>query len=398
MEDESVLQQTLAALLQRREQLSARRRQLLDALAGRDGVNLAQATQAGARGPSEESTWKEQGRGASHQPAGDDGDQVPGESTRGAGEWPFSLYAPLLNLWRQALGGMGSANALKWSEWMPTDHFAALFRTFAQASPPPKSGGSAGPSTSPLIIMRGSGSKIPFFCVHALLGSVFHYHRLASLMDKDQPFYALQAPGLDGTEAPLDSVDALARFYLQSVREVQPVGPYQLGGYSFGSWIALEMANQLIEEGEKVRFVGILGTDVPLSVSMPFIYEQVSFFSQYTEAFQHNILEAFLPYEGRIRRALGQDGHARLSPLWRVVIAHNKAALRFAPKPYPGKLTLFETIDQQLRSPFDASRGWKRLSTEGVETHLVSGNHLNMLDEPHVRDLAGKLTPCLNRS
>jgi thioesterase domain-containing protein len=217
-------------------------------------------------------------------------------------------------------------------------------------------------------------------------------------MDEDQPFYALQAPGLDGSETPLDSVDAFARLYLQSIREVQPAGPYKLGGYSFGSWIAFEMANQLIEEGETVDFVGILGTDVPLSVSMPLVYDQFSFLSEYSEAFQHNILEPFLPYQGRVKRALGQkdDGHS--SPLWRVVKAHNKAALRFAPKPHPGRLTLFETIDQQMRNPFDISRGWKRLSTEGVDTHLVSGNHLNMLDEPHVRDLAEKLTRCLNES
>jgi thioesterase domain-containing protein len=87
-----------------------------------------------------------------------------------------------------------------------------------------------------------------------------------------------------------------------------------------------------------------------------------------------------------------------LPPLVRVVIAHNRAALRFEPKPLAAKLVLFETLDQQARTPFDASRGWKRLSTQPVETHLVSGNHLSMLDEPHVRDLAQKLTQCLNRT
>src|SRR5262249_20750911 len=87
-------------------------------------------------------------------------------------------------------------------------------------------------SVSPMITMRSSGSKVRFFCVHALLGSVFHYHRLAAYMDPEQPFYALQAPGLDGSETPLETVDAFAQFYLRAVREVQPKGPYRLGGYS----------------------------------------------------------------------------------------------------------------------------------------------------------------------
>lgn len=263
---------------------------------------------------------------------------------------------------------------------------------------PAGNGGQRGPSPSPLMVMRGSGSKIPFFCVHALLGSVFHYHRLARLMDKEQPFYGLQAPGLDASEAPLDTVDAFAQLYLRSVREIQPKGPYKLGGYSFGSWIAFQMASQLVEEGEEVGLVAILGTGVPLSVSMPWVYEQVRFLSRYWQDFKTNILQPFLPYKERMKLAPGQDQPRGLPPLLRVLMAHNRAALRFEPKPYTGKLTLFETLDQQFRTPLDASRGWKRLSTKPVETHLVSGNHLSILDEPHVRDLAAKLTQCLNRT
>jgi thioesterase domain-containing protein len=246
--------------------------------------------------------------------------------------------------------------------------------------------------------MRSSGSKVPFFCVHALLGSVFHYHRLAGYMNPDQPFYALQAPGLDGSETPLETVDAFAEFYLRAVRGVQPKGPYRLGGYSFGSWIAFQMASRLIEQGDEVDLVAILGTDVPLSVSMPMVYEYVSFMAQYWEDFERNILRPFLPYETRIKGASGQDKHTGLSPVLRVTIAHNKAALRFEPKTQTVRLALFETVDQQFRTPLDPSRGWKRLSSRAVETYLVSGNHLSMLDEPHVQDLAAKLTQCLNRT
>ena len=262
---------------------------------------------------------------------------------------------------------------------------------------PTGSEGQPGASASPLVVMRGSGSKIPFFCVHALLGSVFHYHRLASLMDKDQPFYGLQAPGLDASEAPLDTVDAFAQLYLQAVRAVQPHGPYKLGGYSFGSWIAFQMASRLIEQGEPVAMVAILGTDVPVSVSMPWVYDHMSFVSQYWQDFERNILRPFLSYQERMKRAPEQGSTKELPPLLRVVMAHNRAALRFEPRPLAGQLVLFETLDQQSRTPLDASRGWKRLSTKPVETHLVSGNHLSMLDEPHVRDLAEKLTQCLNR-
>jgi thioesterase domain-containing protein len=252
-------------------------------------------------------------------------------------------------------------------------------------------------SSSPLICMRSNGSKTPFFCVHALLGSVFHYHHLANLLDPGQPFYGLQAPGLDGSEAPLDNIGLFAERYLKAIRTVQPQGPYKLGGYSFGSWVAFQIAQDLLQQGEAVSLLVILGTGVPLSVTAPALFEQVKFLSEYSDAFVKNVIHPFLSYEQRIVLQSGSDEES-LPPLLRLVSSHNKAALLWEPKPYPGPITLLETSDQQLRTPLDTSRGWKRLTTHEVETRLVSGNHLNMLDEPHVRDLAAKLTACLNRA
>jgi thioesterase domain-containing protein len=70
----------------------------------------------------------------------------------------------------------------------------------------------------------------------------------------------------------------------------------------------------------------------------------------------------------------------------------------YDPRPYSGKITLLETIEQQVRTPFDPSRGWSRLSLREVETHLIPGNHLSMLNPPHVSDLAEKITLCLDKT
>src|SRR6185436_2978377 len=44
------------------------------------------------------------------------------------------------------------------------------------------------------------------------------------------------------------------------IRQVQPEGPYQLAGWSFGGTIALEMAQQLQKGGESVAFLGVIDT------------------------------------------------------------------------------------------------------------------------------------------
>jgi thioesterase domain-containing protein len=251
---------------------------------------------------------------------------------------------------------------------------------------------------SPLICMRAEGDKTPFFCVHALLGSTFHYFALANLLDKDQPFYALQAPGLDGVQQPLNRISEFASYYIGYIREVQPKGPYKIGGYSFGGLVAFEIARQLALSGESVSSLIIFGTDVPIAVSNPKLFKGLEFLSQYYADFYKNIVKPFFSYEKRVN---WNDGSKKLpfSPvLVRVALAHCQAAFRYNPTPFPGKITLFETLEQQVLSPADPSRGWDQLASVGVETQLISGNHLSMLDEPHIYDLAKKLNWCLSQS
>jgi N-(5-amino-5-carboxypentanoyl)-L-cysteinyl-D-valine synthase len=51
---------------------------------------------------------------------------------------------------------------------------------------------------------------------------------------------------------PGESFEALAQYYVEQVRELQPEGPYSLLGWSFGGVLALEMALQLARAGERV--------------------------------------------------------------------------------------------------------------------------------------------------
>ncbi|MER6999328.1 amino acid adenylation domain-containing protein [Streptomyces sp. NPDC000410] len=51
---------------------------------------------------------------------------------------------------------------------------------------------------------------------------------------------------------PMESFEALARYYLDHIRELQPSGPYSFLGWSFGGVLALEVSLQLARAGEKV--------------------------------------------------------------------------------------------------------------------------------------------------
>jgi thioesterase domain-containing protein len=91
-----------------------------------------------------------------------------------------------------------------------------------------------------------------------VFGNVVGYADLCLGLGSEQPFYGLQSVGVDGKEAPLDSIEEMAKLYIREIRSVQLHGPYALIGVCFGGTVAYEMARQLLEAGHEVAFLGLL--------------------------------------------------------------------------------------------------------------------------------------------
>jgi aryl carrier-like protein/pimeloyl-ACP methyl ester carboxylesterase len=100
------------------------------------------------------------------------------------------------------------------------------------------------PASPFLLPFHPTGTRRPFFCV-------WMPYQLAATLGPEQPVYGLYPHGLDGQTIP-QTIEEIAADYVQAIRSVQPQGPYVLGGYCFGSMVALEMAHQLRQQGEQV--------------------------------------------------------------------------------------------------------------------------------------------------
>ncbi|MEV4643107.1 amino acid adenylation domain-containing protein, partial [Actinoplanes sp. NPDC049548] len=109
-----------------------------------------------------------------------------------------------------------------------------------------------------LLPLRTGGSATPLFCVHPAAGIGWVYSGLLRHVHPRTPVYALQARGLTRPDARPDTVAAMVKDYLDQVRTVQPTGPYQLLGWSFGARIAHAMAARLRAEGEQVALLALL--------------------------------------------------------------------------------------------------------------------------------------------
>ena len=106
-----------------------------------------------------------------------------------------------------------------------------------------------------IVPLQPRGSRSPIFGVPGHNGDVFLYRALAQQLGEDQPFFGLQAPGLEDGSEPLTSVEDLAGYFARQIREFRPAGPYVIVGYCAGATIAFELARQLREQGGAIESV-----------------------------------------------------------------------------------------------------------------------------------------------
>ncbi len=244
---------------------------------------------------------------------------------------------------------------------------------------------------SAVIALQPLGSKPPFFFVHGMGGTVMRFRDLARHMAPDQPFFGIQAKGLDGAETCLDRVEDMAEVYLQDLRSAHPEGPYYLGGYSFGGYVALEMARRLLEQGEEVRSLVLLDTYVGGSQSLIERFmtlsaaQKIAYVRRRARRYRKNLRRRiefwFLPPAvKKVRRGCGAAEHS------------------YQLRPYPERIVLFRAGEKGLRGLEEPGDGWQKYATGGLEIHELDGDHGNILNEPNVQSLAAELCQCLERA
>jgi FkbH-like protein len=285
-----------------------------------------------------------------------------------------------------------------------------------------------------LVPMRASGDRPPFYCVHGAGGNVLSLRDLAMAMPPDQPFYCLQARGLDGKTEPFDSVEETAAHYVNEIRQLQPQGPYFFGGGCYGGLVAFEMARQLREQGQQVGLVALIDTYNHAFGSMlpksKFLYYNTRFVAQ--RALHHARRLAGLRageraeyLRGRVQGLLRHlrsflgvaigtertqvvgapppgvpvpeshhgDFHRTLT---RVVDANMAAQRKFTPRVYEGDVTLFRAGDPFIEPYQDRFLGWKPVVRGTIDAHVVPGDHAQITEEPNVRILAAQLDRLLH--
>jgi amino acid adenylation domain-containing protein len=283
-------------------------------------------------------------------------------------------------------------------------------------------------SWSSLFPVHPTGSKPPFFWVHGDLSNAF----LPDYLGPDQPLFALDHQGQDGTPAHHETVVAIAAHYLREVRSVQASGPYFIGGYSFGGIVAFEMAHQIQRLGEKVALLFLLDppgfTEGRLRRNTGNDFFPRPLFDSFREDVRRHFRHfAGLKTTGRIdylwSRAFGKTKQVAGSqtrgirntvkllvwkthlemgmriPSWLrsayILDIYNRARLSYEPQVYRGRSVLFRGED--LSSRF--KRDWDGLLQGDVERfRLGEIDHMKLREEAYVHTWAEQLSVSLSEA
>lgn len=110
------------------------------------------------------------------------------------------------------------------------------------------------------VLRLREGDLVPLFCFYPGSGFCWQYTVLSRYLHSGQAIVGLQSPRPTGLIATSRNMEELISGQLTLIRQIQPRGPYFLLGYSLGGTVAYGVAVRLREQGEEVRFLGLLDT------------------------------------------------------------------------------------------------------------------------------------------
>ena len=262
--------------------------------------------------------------------------------------------------------------------------------------------------------IQPDGFRPPIFCVGA--GPLFR--TLANRLGIDQPFLGVPLPDINALPTPY-CLEDIAAHCVQTLLQVQPEGPYFLGGWSDAGVMAYEMAQQLQQRGETVALVVLFdaenqGHRPDVSSSFESARKRIHFLGQWLRL-QCRTLWSFKPRElathvrhrlafrlawlrglawGMAYRIHLRSGWSFQHGLHNIEYVSLFASKNYHPRPYDGRVLLFRRAHRPIGQYRDPEYGWGGIASR-LEIHEVPGNHIDMFLEPNVQAMADKLRACL---
>jgi len=283
---------------------------------------------------------------------------------------------------------------------------------------------------SALIPIQPHGHRPPIFFVHPVGGRVFCYVVLSRHLDPGQPFYGLQSPLTEDGEPMFTEIESMAAYYVEKLRDVQPAGPYFVGGWSMGGVVAFEMARQLQDRGQEVKLLALVDSMIPHVAGRSAEKEAGTSSTLADKDSQHldemNLLNSFAQDLGlsleqlaltpadllsiepgqQLTHVLGQARQAGvvaadldlsvIQRMYELFKNNHRALWNYRPELYAGTALLLKATEPANGYGLGPALGWDRLIKD-LQIRPLLGTHYTIMSEPLVRTLGQQLEEYCSR-
>ncbi|MEZ5750785.1 MAG: amino acid adenylation domain-containing protein [Paracoccaceae bacterium] len=254
-----------------------------------------------------------------------------------------------------------------------------------------------------IIPIQPQGNRAPLFGVHVLGRNESFYRPLAAELGNDQPVLGLSV-GLLGHDTPI-GVEATAHAYFDDIQKHHPDGPINLAAVSLASYITFELARQLREAGREVRMVALFdaaGPDGRATLSgarriLTHLRLLAATGPGYMLRILHNKQAQIRHKIAKLRLKIESRNGGGAQSVETFVAANEAAVNAYVARPLDVPLTIIRAVE----SPFDSARttecglGWASVAAAGFTVIDNPGDHLSILQPPHVGQLAQSLSKAM---
>ncbi|WP_445497013.1 amino acid adenylation domain-containing protein [Photorhabdus sp. SF281] len=268
---------------------------------------------------------------------------------------------------------------------------------------------------SSAIPVRPSGMEPPLFFVPSGMDDYSYVFGLAQHIQSDYPIYALPWPSIN--EEQVSTIEALAAKMITFMKAVQPKGRYRIYGYSSGGVLAYAIAQQLLNAGETVDFLGLIDTPAPHCFKQQVIQPKLQFLAELAKQSGGEHEEEIAVLHQRIDKlnlvqfiAAAQQLElypANLRPdliakRWEQMGNYVQMVKEYEPQALAITLHQFYAMESYPQIPFvteatlpslsmEPSLGWKQVVPDSsLQLTSVPGDHFSLMEDSENKTILAK--------
>ena len=265
-----------------------------------------------------------------------------------------------------------------------------------------------GDAKAVVSLRKGTTETGPLFLFHPIGGNVFCYLELVRQLERGTAGHSYAGSGAGDRRRSRSSIEAMAQRYLAEIRNIQPDGPYLLGGWCFGGIIAFEAARQLTHAGEEMAGIVLIDTRAPIPENVPSDGDDATLLSWFARDLASPFGKVLdippaalrdLPpdamFDHVLNAARGDRRSARRCRPWadaallRGLPGERHRASGYFPDAEEFKVTLF--LAQDEKADYGPALGWEGLVHGGLDLIEAPGNHNSIMYAPNVAKIASAI-------